>query len=212
MGTMTDADGRGRCDDRRLCGRAERHRRAAASWCCRRSSASTRTSVTWRTATPRRVISPSRRPCSTGSSPDVELGYDPRSMSEGVALQKQTVPEATLLDVQAAVDHVSTGGQGRRGGLLLGRHAGLCGGLLGFRAWRRRSATTAAASARMLDQKPKVPHDAAFRRTGRAHPDGHGARRSGRRCPTCRSTPIRPGMASTATSAAATTSRAPILR
>ena len=68
---------------------------AAASWCCRRSSGSTRISATSPTAMRRRAISPLRRPCSTGSGRMWNSATTQNGMSEGMALQKQTVPEAT---------------------------------------------------------------------------------------------------------------------
>ena len=88
--------------------------------------------------------------------PGIELGYDETGMSEGVSLQKQTVPDATLQDVQAAIDFV-----GRAGKVGV---VGYCwGGTLAFAAACRLSGLAAAVGyygggiASQLDGKPKVP-------------------------------------------------------
>jgi carboxymethylenebutenolidase len=88
--------------------------------------------------------------------PGLELGYDEDGMKIGVATQKQTKPEETLNEVEAAIKAVSSAG---RVGVV-----GYCwGGTLAFAAACKLSGLAAAVGyygggiASMLDQKPQVP-------------------------------------------------------
>lgn len=88
--------------------------------------------------------------------PDVELDYDETGMTSGVALAKQSVPEKTLLDVQAAIDEAAKAGPV---GVV-----GYCwGGTLAFKAATQLSGVAAAVGyygggiADALDESPKVP-------------------------------------------------------
>lgn len=88
--------------------------------------------------------------------PGVELAYDESGMTSGVALAKQTVPDKTLLDVQAAIDEAAKAGSV---GVV-----GYCwGGTLAFEAASQLSGVAAAVGyygggiATALDKKPKVP-------------------------------------------------------
>lgn len=89
-------------------------------------------------------------------TPDVELGYDESGMTNGVALAKQTVPDKTLLDVQAAISEAAKAGPV---GVV-----GYCwGGTLAFHAASQLSGVAAAVGyygggiAGALDKTPKVP-------------------------------------------------------
>ena len=88
--------------------------------------------------------------------PDVELGYDESGMTNGVALAKQTVPEKTLQDVQAAIEEAAKAGPV---GVV-----GYCwGGTLAFESASQLTGVAAAVGyygggiANALDKQPKVP-------------------------------------------------------
>ena len=88
--------------------------------------------------------------------PGLELGYDQDGMTSGVATQKQTKPEETLKDVEAAIAAAAAAG---KVGVV-----GYCwGGTLAFVAASRLAGLTAAVGyygggiASMLDLTPKVP-------------------------------------------------------
>lgn len=88
--------------------------------------------------------------------PNVELGYEPDGIQQGIALNKQTQHEDTLKDVAAAIAAASAAG---RVGVV-----GYCwGGTLAYAAACELSGLSAAVGyygggiAGMLDRKPKVP-------------------------------------------------------
>lgn len=88
--------------------------------------------------------------------PGLELGYDEDGMTVGMATQKQTVPEQTLMEVQAAITAAAEAG---RVGVV-----GYCwGGTLAYAAAAKLSGVSAAVGyygggiASQLEAKPKVP-------------------------------------------------------
>ena len=88
--------------------------------------------------------------------PGLELGYDENDIKIGMATQKQTVPEQSLADVQAAIE---AAGEAGRVGVV-----GYCwGGTLAYSAAAKLSGVAAAVGyygggiASQLDSKPKVP-------------------------------------------------------
>ena len=101
---------------------ARRAGRAAPSWSCRRSSASTATSARSPTATPPRATSPSRRRCSTASRRGIELGYSAADCRKAGLRRSSCKPEQTLADLGRGDAVVQQLRPGRHRRLLLGRH------------------------------------------------------------------------------------------
>lgn len=90
------------------------------------------------------------------AEPQVELGYTPDEIAQGAQMMRRLDPQATLLDVQAAIALASEAG---KVGVV-----GFCwGGTLAFAAAAELSGLAAAVGyygggiASMLDKKPKVP-------------------------------------------------------
>lgn len=88
--------------------------------------------------------------------PGVELAYTPDDVQAGMAIQKQTMPDDTLKDVEAAIKEAAKSG---KVGVV-----GYCwGGTMAFAAAGRLSGVAAAVGyygggiASMLDVKPKIP-------------------------------------------------------
>jgi carboxymethylenebutenolidase len=88
--------------------------------------------------------------------PGIELGYEQDDMKNGMAIQKETKPDDTLKDIEAAIAEASKAG---KVGVV-----GYCwGGSLAYAAACKLSGIAAAVGyygggiASMLEQKPKVP-------------------------------------------------------
>ena len=140
---------------------------------------------------------------------NIELGYGPKDMEQGVGYRLQIDDAKALLDIGAAVNVVHHAGTRRAGRLLLGR-AARPGSARARCACRRRSAITPAASGRSSIACRPVRSCctmASSTRTSRASASS--------RCARCSRRPsiisIRPITASTATRAPATTRPAPQL-
>ena len=142
-------------------------------------------------------------------TPGMEVGYDDAGRDAGIKARAAIPVEKTLLDLQAAADAVK--GIGKIG------IVGYCwGGTLAYLAAGKLSGLSAAVgyyggqiASQFLDVEPQDPGHAAFRRDRPWHSADRGAEDHRPVRGKCRSMSTTPAMASTATSAAATTSPAP---